>query len=65
MPAAAGRVSTHAVTRLAATLQRTAESRLVEPTPKMQAEMVCVVLTGASSQVASVIRGTIDWPGGD
>ena len=47
MKAEAGMVRIHAMTRFPATPQRTAESRLVEPTPKMQAVMVWVVLTGA------------------
>ena len=48
MKAEAGMVRIHAMTRFPATPQRTAESRLVEPTPKMQAVMVWVVLTGTA-----------------
>ena len=44
---APGKVSTHAPTMLPATLQRTAESRFVAPTPMMDAVMVCVVEIGA------------------
>ena len=58
--AAAGRVSTQAVTSWPATVQRTAERRLVEPTPKMQAEMVCVVLTGAPSTDAPEMTRAAD-----
>src|SRR3954452_15976998 len=38
---------------LPATPQRTAETRFDAPTPMMLAEMTCVVLTGAFSQLAS------------
>ena len=40
-------VRTQAMMRCPATPQRTAVRRLVEPTPKMQAVIVCVVLIGA------------------
>ncbi len=48
-------VTTQASARLAATSQRTADKRLVEPTPKMQAVMVCVVEIGAPKSEAPVI----------
>ena len=43
---ATGRVKTQAMTMLWATPQRTADSRLLVPTPKMLPEMTWVVLTG-------------------
>ena len=45
-PAAAGIVSTQAHTIRPATPQRTADSRLIDPTPMMAPVIVCVVLTG-------------------
>ncbi len=42
----AGIVSTQAQTIRAATPQRTAETRFVEPTPTIAPVLVCVVLTG-------------------
>ena len=53
--AAAGRVSTHAVTMLPATPQRTAESRLAAPEPMTAPEMVCVVESGKPPWVAARI----------
>src|SRR4051794_36667388 len=50
-----GMVSTQAMSMFLATPQRTAETRLDAPTPMMLAEMTCVVLTGALSQVATRI----------
>src|SRR5689334_20216277 len=44
--AAAGMVSTQAQTMRLATPQRTAERRVVDPTPTIAPVMVCVVLTG-------------------
>ena len=41
-----GMVRIHAHNRLSVTPQRTAEIRLVAPTPMMEPVMVCVVLTG-------------------
>jgi len=41
-----GTVITHAQSTLLATLQRTAESRRVAPTPMIAPVIVCVVLTG-------------------
>ena len=46
MPAEAGMVRTQAQTMRAATPQRTAEARLIEPTPTMAPVMVWVVETG-------------------
>jgi hypothetical protein len=48
----AGMVSTHAQTILPATPQRTAESRVVAPTPTIAPVIVCVVLTGMPKRVA-------------
>ena len=52
MAAAAGIVSTHAHTIWPATPQRTADSRLIEPTPTIAPVIVCVVLTGTPRCVA-------------
>src|SRR3954452_18757868 len=49
MPAAAGKVVSQAMTMLPATFQRTAESRLVEPTPMIAEVIVWVVEIGAFS----------------
>jgi hypothetical protein len=43
-------VRTQAMMRCPATPQRTAVRRLVEPTPKMQAVIVCVVLIGGATR---------------
>src|SRR5437870_12693501 len=53
--AEAGIVSTHAITMLIATPQRTADNRLVDPTPMMPPAIVCVVLTGMPTCVANKI----------
>ena len=50
-----GIVSAQAQTTLAATPHRTAESRLVDPTPTMAPVIVCVVLTGMPPYVAKNI----------
>jgi polyphosphate kinase 2 (PPK2 family) len=52
--AAIGSVSTHATAMLPATPQRTAESRFVEPTPRIDAVIVCVVEIGAANTKAVV-----------
>ena len=67
--AAAGIVSTHAQTMCAATPQRTAERRLVAPTPIMAVLIVWVVLKGmpkreASSMVkAAPVSAAKPWTG--
>ena len=50
--AAAGIVRIQAQTIRPATPQRTADSRLIEPTPMIAPVMVCVVLTGTPRWVA-------------
>ena len=45
-----GMVSTHAMPMFLATPQRTADSRLVAPTPMIAEVIVCVVEMGACSQ---------------
>src|SRR6185312_16017278 len=52
MNADAGMVRIHAQTMRPATPQRTADSRLIEPTPMMAPVIVCVVLTGTPRWVA-------------
>ena len=52
MNADAGMVSTHAHTICPATPQRTADNRLIDPTPMIAPVMVCVVLTGTPRWVA-------------
>src|SRR6185437_4062762 len=52
MMPAAGIVTTHAQTILLAIPQRTADSRVVAPTPTIAPVMVWVVLTGIPSDVA-------------
>ena len=49
-----GKVSTQAATMLRATPQRTAERRLVAPTPMTAEVIVCVVEIGASKAYAVV-----------
>lgn len=58
-------VRIHAMTRFPATPSRTAESRLVEPTPKMQAVMVWVVLTGAPKSDAPQMTAAAEVLGGE
>ena len=58
--AAAGIVSTQAMSRLPAIPQRTADNRLVEPTPKIQAVMVWVVLMGAPMTEAQAMTAAAD-----
>jgi len=55
MTADTGIVSTQAQTMVPAMFQRTAESRLLAPTPAMAPVMVCVVLTGTPNADASRI----------
>src|SRR5205085_734612 len=50
--AVTGMVSTHAISMLPATPQRTADTRFEAPTPAIHDEITCVVLTGACSQLA-------------
>jgi hypothetical protein len=50
-----GRVSTQAITMFPATPQRTADSRLLAPTPMMQALMQWVVETGTPRALADRI----------
>ena len=52
MKAEQGMVSIQAQTMLPATPQRTARSRLAEPTPTIAPVIVCVVETGIPSPVA-------------
>ena len=52
--AAIGIVSTQATTMLPATPQRTADSRFVAPTPRIDAVIVCVVEIGAAKANAVV-----------
>src|SRR5712691_4147503 len=52
MANAAGIVSTHAQTICPATPHRTAESRLVDPTPTIEPVIACVVLTPTPRYVA-------------
>ncbi len=52
MKAAAGMVSTHATTMLPATPQRTADIRLIAPTPMIAPLIVWVVLTGTPRKEA-------------
>ena len=52
---AQGRVKIQAITRFLARLQRTAESRWVDPTPKSDDDMVCEVLMGAPKTDALVM----------
>ena len=54
--AAIGMVSTHAVPMFLATPQRTADRRLVAPTPMIAEVIVCVVEMGACSQYALAYR---------
>src|SRR3954463_8993552 len=54
--AAAGRVTIQAITMFPATPQRTADRRLVEPTPMMAEVIVCVVDTGACQMNAVAYR---------
>src|SRR5919109_1364937 len=56
MSAAAGIVRTHAITIDRATPQRTAEKRLVAPTPTTDAVIVWVVDTGACRPIAMTYR---------
>jgi CheY-like chemotaxis protein len=58
--AAAGMVRSQAVTIRRATPQRTADSRLEEPTPKIAADMTCVVLIGAPNDEAIAITPAAD-----
>ena len=51
----AGIVNTQAMTIWPATPQRTADSRRVEPTPRMAELMVCVVDTGTPNRLAASI----------
>ena len=50
-----GKVRIHAVTISNVTPQRTAENRLVAPTPTMAVLIVCVVLKGMPNRVANSI----------
>ena len=51
---AAGMVMTHAQTMRPANPQRTADKRLVAPTPTMAPVMVCVVLTGIPANAVPI-----------
>ena len=58
--AAPGMVSTQATAICPATPQRTADNRLDEPTPRMEAEMTWVVLIGAPKKEAVKITPAAD-----